>query len=151
MLFEILIGLSTSILGIFLGAQLTEAVLFVPYWKTLPAEDFFKLHQIYGKKIYRFFAPLTILATLTPLLTTLYGLSLGTGLNFPLILMGISTIFFFSTYFFYFKEANKSFAEASIPAEALPVVLNRWSNWHWGRIVFECIAFVSSIILILGK
>jgi hypothetical protein len=151
MIFEILIGLSTSILGIFLGAQLTEAVLFVPYWKTLPAKDFFELHQIYGKKIYQFFAPLTILATLTPVLTMLYGLSLETELNFPLILMGTSTILFFSTYFLYFKEANKSFAEASIPAEALPTALNKWGNWHWGRILFECIAFAASIVLILGK
>jgi len=30
---EILLVLSSGVLGIFLGAQITEAVLFVPHWK----------------------------------------------------------------------------------------------------------------------
>ncbi len=73
MLFTILIALSTGILGIFLGAQIAEGVLFVPYWKALPPKDFFELHQTFGKKIHQFFAPLTIVATLVPLLTVAYG------------------------------------------------------------------------------
>jgi hypothetical protein len=150
MLFEILIALSTGVLGIFLGAQITEGVLFVPYWKALPPKDFFELHQTYGKKIYSFFAPLTIIATLIPLLTLGYGFSTNTHSNLPLILMGLFTALFFSTYFLYFKRANKLFTEASISYEDLPAELNKWGNWHWGRIVFEFLAFTCSIVVLVN-
>lgn len=150
MLFEILIVLSVGSLGIFLGAQITEAVLFVPYWKALPPKDFFELHQTYGDKIYRFFAPLTIIATVIPLLTSAYGLATTSFDVLPLLLMGCFTLLFFSTYFLYFKNANKRFAEASIPCEDLPVELDRWGNWHWGRVVLECIAFIFSIMALIN-
>lgn len=55
---EIMLLFSSGILGIFLGAQITEAVLFVPNWKALKADDFFEFYQNYGKKIYQFFAPI---------------------------------------------------------------------------------------------
>lgn len=57
MAIEILLIISSSILGVFLGAQITEAVLFVPHWKTLSADDFFELHKIYEKKIISFLHP----------------------------------------------------------------------------------------------
>ena len=150
MLFEILIALSTGVLGIFLGAQIAEGVLFVPYWKALSPKDFFELHQTYGKKIHQFFAPLTIVATLLPLLTVAYGIFTNSLGRLSLILMGFFTALFFSTYFLYFKKANKLFAEASISHEDLPAELNKWGNWHWGRIVFESIAFICSIIALIN-
>ena len=149
MLFEVLIALSIGCLGIFLGAQITEGVLFVPYWKALPPKDFFELHQTYGKKIYQFFAPLTIVATLLPLLTLFYGLYTNIQSQASLILMGLFTTLFFSTYYLYFKNANNLFAEASISYEQLPIELNKWGKWHWGRVVLECIAFICSIVTII--
>lgn len=146
MLLDILLALSTGCLGIFLGAQITEGVLFVPYWKSLAPTDFFELHQTYGKKIYQFFAPLTIIATLLPLLTLAYAFMTNIHSNVSLILMGVCTALFFSTYYMYFKKANQGFAEASISHEDLPAELNKWGNWHWSRIVFEFIAFVCSIV-----
>ncbi len=150
MLFEILICLSTGILGIFLGAQIAEGVLFVPYWKALPPKDFFELHQTYGKKIYQFFAPLTIGATILPLSTVLYGLYTDVQNQLSLILMGLFTALFFSTYFLYFKKANKMFANASISHKQLPIELKKWGNWHWARIILEFIAFICSIVTILN-
>lgn len=146
MLSEILIVLSIGVLGIFLGAQITEGVLLVPYWKTLSPAAFFELHQTFGRKIHQFYAPLTILATFLPLTTVVFGLVTNVQGQLPLILMGIATAIFFSTYFLYFKQANGRFAEASIPHEKLSVELTKWGNWHWGRIVFESIAFVCSIV-----
>ncbi len=149
MIFSILVYLSSGILGIFLGAQIAEAVLFVPYWKALSPDEFFKLHQTYGKKIYQFFAPLTIMATILPFLTVIYGVINGSIVGFMLWGMGIATILFFSTYFLYFKKANKSFADRSLSDKALPSELVRWGNWHWGRIVFEFIAFGCALWLLL--
>lgn len=150
MTIEILLVLSSGILGIFLGAQITEAVLFVPHWKALSADDFFELHKTYGKKIYQFFAPLTIVATLLPLITVTYSFINQSDNPILFGLMGFSTVAFFSTYFLYFKKANKSFAERSLTNEELPNELNRWGNWHSGRICFELIAFICTFLLMIN-
>jgi len=63
MVSEILLISSSSILGVFLGAQIAEAYLLVPYWKALPADEFFELHKVYGSKIHQFFAPLAFFST----------------------------------------------------------------------------------------
>lgn len=149
MISEILLLASCSILGIFVGAQITEAILFVPHWKSMSPDHFFQQHKTFGKKIYQFFAPLTIAATIIPLTTVGYLLFTQSENKYILILMGMSTLMFFSTYFIYFKYANKSFAERSISNEDLPSELNRWGNWHWTRIIFELIAFFISLFLLL--
>jgi hypothetical protein len=148
MLTEILLLLSSSVLGIFLGAQITEAFLFVPYWKTIKPDDFFKFYQTYGKKIHQFFAPLTIVSTLLPLITVSYGLLNQIGNQILLLIVGLSTLAFFSTYFLYFKNANEKFTTRSLSNENLSHELMRWEIWHWGRILFECIAFGTSLLLL---
>jgi len=147
MTLEILYALSTGILGIFLGAQICEGALFVPYWKSLSPSDFYKLHQTYGKKIYQFFAPLTIAATVIPVSTAIYSISVTPSI-FSL-LMGGFTILFFSTFYLYFKKANQQFAEASIPYNELPKAINRWGRWHWGRVGLELMAFICSLIALV--
>jgi len=138
--------LSAGILGIFLGAQICEAVLFVPYWKTLNARDFFELHKTYGKKIYQFFAPLTIAATIIPVIAAAYALTNRVHGSIFSLSMGVLTLMFFSTYYIYFKQANRSFADASISDEELPKELDRWGRWHWGRTGLEFVAFVFSLL-----
>lgn len=149
MIVEILLLLSSATLGIFLGAQIAEAVLFVPYWKALSPDEFFELHKTYGKKIYRFFAPLTIAATVIPLITAGYSFVFQLEDYILSGLMGFSTLAFFMTYFLYFKKANKSFANRSLNDGALPDELVRWGRWHWGRICFEAIAFGCTLLLLL--
>ena len=148
MIAETLSLLSSGVLGIFLGAQIAEAVLLVPLWKDLDADDFFEFHKTYGKKLYRFFAPLTIAATLIPLVTVVYIISYQVEDQLLAGLMGLSTVAFFSTFYLYFKKANKSFEERSLSNQELPHELRRWGTWHWGRICFEFIAFICSLFLI---
>ena len=144
-----LLLLSISILGIFIGAQLTEAILFVPYWKSLRPNDFFELHKTYGKKIHHFFAPLTIAATLFPLTMVVYHFVHNSQELIILTFIGVTTLAFFSTYFLYFKKVNQKFADRSIPDGELSKELIVWGNWHWARIFLECMTFVLSIILLL--
>lgn len=146
---EILLLFSSVFLGIFLGAQITEAILFVPYWKALKADDFFKFYQKYGRKIFLFFAPITIVATVTPLIIVSYYTINQTENQMLYGLMGLATLAFFSTYFLYFKKANKRFTERELSNEELPKELKRWGNWHWTRICFEFIAFGCSLLLLL--
>ncbi len=145
---EILLLLSSGILGIFVGAQIAEAILLVPYWKSLSPDDFFELHRTYGKKIHQFFAPLTIAATVLPMSTFAYSFVEPAGSTILFLGMGISTLLFFSSYFLFFKKANKAFAERTLSNEELPQALARWEKWHWGRIVFECIALVCALLLL---
>ena len=149
MIAEILLILSSGILGLFLGAQLTEAILLVPFWKTMQAGDFFHHHKTFGRKIHQFFAPLTIAATLLPLATVGYHLALSNEYIFLFGSMGISTLAFFATYFVFFKKANGEFANRSFPDEELPQKLTRWGNWHWGRVCLEAVAFTCSICLLI--
>ena len=149
MIVEILLILTSGILGIFLGSQLTEAILLVPFWKTMTAPDFFTHHKTFGPKIHRFYAPLTIAATLLPLATVGYHLELQGEYIFLFGTLGVSTLAFFSTYFLFFKKANAEFANRSFPDQELPGKLTRWGNWHWGRICFEAIAFACTVGLLI--
>jgi len=149
MIAAILLVCSSGLLGIFLGAQLAEAFLFVPYWKKLSPNHFFELHKAYGKKIYAFFAPLTILATVLPLVTVVYHLIYVSKEHLFLVLLGVSTLLFFSTYYIYFKKANSDFATRSISDHELSHALATWEKWHWLRIFFECIAFGTSLVILL--
>ena len=146
---ETLLLFSSVFLGIFLGSQITEAILFVPYWKALKADDFFKFYRKYGRIIHLFFAPITILATVTPLITVGYYTINQTENKILFGIMGLTTLAFFSTYYLYFKKANKRFTERDLSNEELPQELKRWGNWHWGRICFEFIAFGCSLLLLL--
>jgi len=132
---------SSMVLGVFLGAQIAEACLFVPVWKKMKPDDFFEQHESVGPIIYRFFAPLTIAATIIPLVTVLVNLTV----------LGFSTLAFFSTYFLYFKDANQKFSDRTLSNDELPKELLKWGNWHWLRILFETIAFLCSIVILLMK
>jgi len=142
---------SSLVLGVFLGAQIAEACLFVPIWKKMEPDDFFEQHDSVAPLIYRFFAPLTIAATMIPLATVVVNLIQSTGQTALFLVLGISTLAFFSTYFLYFKEANQKFADRTISNAELPEELLKWDKWHWVRIVFEVIAFLSALIILLIK
>ena len=114
----------------------------------MDADDFFEQHKNVGPVIYKFFAPLTIAAAVIPLVTVLLFLFQSTNHTVLFWIMGISTLAFLSTYFLYFKEANQKFADRSISNDELAGELVKWGNWHWGRIVFEAIAFISCILIL---
>jgi hypothetical protein len=102
-----------------------------------------------GPLLLRFFAPLTIAATVIPLLAVLLNWIINPNQS-PLIwVMGASTLLFFLTYFLYFKNANQKFSDRMLSNDELPVELQKWSNWHWTRIGFEAIAFACSIVILL--
>lgn len=146
---KILLLLSTSILGIFFGTQLAEAVLIVPYWKELPPDDFFALYNTYGKSLYQFYAPITIAATIFPTATFVHGLLTKSKPGILMWLMFSFTLLFFSMYSIYFKEANLSFAERTISNESLSSELIKWGNWHWARVFCEAAAFTCGLTLLL--
>ena len=143
---ELLYALTAGILGIFAGAQIAEGVLFVPYWKSMKPAAFYKQHKTFGLKIYKFFAPLTIAATLIPIGTAIYSLIIDAPGKMTALFTGFFTLLFFATYFMYFKKANQSFAAASLSEEELSLELIKWGKWHWTRIYFELAALICALI-----
>lgn len=137
---------STWMLGLFVGALLAEGALFIPYWRTLKAETFFSLHKEYGPRLYRFFAPLTITATMAAIAAAVVCAIAnhpGRGLT---VAAGILSASMVAIYFLYFEQANAKFAAASLSENELPNELARWAKWHWLRVVIGIIAFAASIL-----
>jgi Domain of unknown function (DUF1772) len=149
MVLKFLLLLSTGTLGVFLGTQIAEGALIVPYWKGLLSSDFFAFYKTYGEKLYQFYSPLTILATVLPITTFAYSLLTKPKTDILMWLMLIFTILFFATFFVYFKEANISFTDRTLSDEALPNELIKWGNWHWTRVFCEAVAFICGLILLL--
>jgi hypothetical protein len=143
---ETLMILTVLVLGLFAGSLLTEAFLLVPYFRSIKFDDFYRLHDDFGPRLYRYYAPLTIAATVLPLVSaaaitlvdpTKSSLSwLAAALSFAIM----------TTYFLYFRRANLSFAEKRLSETELELELTRWSGVHNFRTVLAISAFVVSIL-----
>lgn len=137
--------ISVAVLGLLVGSLLTEAMILVPYWRKMKSEEFLKLHGTMGPSLYRYFAPLTVAGTMTPIITGVYSVILtpsAIGLSAVVaLLVGIM----FCIYFIYFKAVNQSFENGSVSVEVIPNELKHWAAWHWLRVVIGLIAFFLSI------
>lgn len=138
-----------AIFSIFVGSQITEGVLLVPYWQTLSADEFYTFYQDFGPTINQFYTILTIIAALIPVALTFYfRIKKSRAFKFALI-SSFLAVLFVSSFYIYFKEANESFFQANLSEAELANELITWSYWHWGRIVIECgslIALIFSLI-----
>ena len=147
---DILQILTSLTLGLFVGSLLTEATILVPYWRSLKPDTFLKLHGTLGPQLYRYFAPLTVIATLLPAATAIFCVWVGTGTWVYSVVVAVFMMMILSIYFFYFKEANASFESGSVGVDGLPAELRRWSNWHWLRTVIGLGAFLVSLLALIG-
>jgi len=139
---EIFNVLSTSIVGLYAGSLLTEAMILVPFWRRMDPSDFFKLHGKMGPGLFRYFAPLTTFAVMFSVVTAVLNRAENLAWNITAGLCVTALIIFFV----YFKKANQSFADQSLENNELAAELNRWANWHWIRTILLIIAFVMSVM-----
>ncbi len=145
-----LLGLTTFVLGLFAGSMLTEAVILVPYWRSMEAKTFFDLHSTLGPQLYRYFAPLTIAATLIPTATAIFFVWRGGSMGAYPTWSSLSMLATLGIYFLYFKAANESFATGSAGVAGLAAELRRWWIWQWIRTVIALGAFGLSILAVAG-
>lgn len=139
--------LATSfILGLFIGSLLTEALLLVPYWRKMPSKEFLKLHHTLGPQLYRYFAPLTILATIIPIASGIIVLNLSQQWQWLALMPSILAILMLALYFAYFKAANESFKTGSVGEEGVAEELSRWANYHWLRVIMGLCSFAISLV-----
>lgn len=147
---ELMSLLCAAGLGLFVGALLTEAVVLVPMWRTLKPQEFFALHAAHAHRLYAFFAPLTVSAAILAVVAASASVIAQGPQRTAAVVAAVLTLVVLSTYGLYFRRANASFAEASIPHEALPKELARWASWHWFRTVVGLVAFASALLALRG-
>lgn len=143
--------LAAASLALFVGALLTEAMILVPMWRTLKPQEFFTLYAAHAHHLYTFFTPLTASATLLSIISAITAVVTHRPLNSASVIAAALTVVILSTYFLYFHRANTSFAEASIPPEALPAELARWASWHWFRTIIGLVALSAALLALRGS
>ena len=143
---ELFALLTVASMGIFCGAMLTEGLVLVPYWRSLPAEAFVTWYQANDKRLVGFFGPVTWLAALSALIAA--GIFLWTahpgrwyaGASAACVLVVVSM------FFVYFERANATFSRGSLSVNELRVELNRWAAWHWARSGLSLVALTAAIL-----
>ncbi|MGB1207095.1 MAG: hypothetical protein ACPG5B_15725 [Chitinophagales bacterium] len=138
---------SIVIFSIFIGSQITEGVLLVPYWQSLSSTNFYSYYNEFGPSIGRFYTVLTIIAALVPLFLSIYCKKTNSNAFKLALSSSFFAILFVSSFYIYFKGTNELFYQAAFSDIELKNELVIWSYWHWGRVVIE---FISLIFLILA-
>lgn len=146
---EALIVLATLVLGLFAGSLLTEALLLVPYFRSLSFEEFNRLHREFGPRLFAYYAPLTISATLVPLAAAAATMLDYPRINFFAWLAAALVLVILATYVFYFRAANLAFAERRLDEPALAKELARWAGVHTLRTALAMSAFIASVLAVL--
>jgi small-conductance mechanosensitive channel len=146
---ETLTVLTTLVLGLFAGSLLTEALLLVPYFRSLSFEEFNRLHREFGPRLFSYYAPLTISATLFPLVTAAATLLDDPRINLFAWLAAGLVLMISATYIFYFRAANRAFAEQRLDEPGLAKELARWAGVHTFRTALALCAFIAAVLAAL--
>lgn len=147
--FRVLLVISTGTLGLLVGALLIEGFVLVPYWRSLPADAFFGMRNDFGPRLYRFFAPLTAVATSLTIVAALiatFWFPLTAPGRWPIGVTGILSLVLVGVYGLYFKSANAAFAAGRLSPAELSGELERWARWHWIRVAAGMVALVTSLM-----
>jgi len=133
---------SISFFSIFLGSQITEGFLLVPYWKALSVAEFYEYYATSGPIIGRFYTILTIVSVLIPISISIYFFSKKRrGLKYAVIASFFSLLVIV-LFYAYFKDTNQQFYDMAYNANQLKSVLNNWEYYHWLRVLFEFLSLV---------
>ena len=137
---------STVILGLLAGALSFEGLVLVPYWRSLGCDAFAKLQAGFGPRLYRFFAPLTVVATLLPVVCAI-DVVLSTpkaASDWFTLISSVLAVSLVAIYRLYFHSANQRLPMlAGQGADAaLSVELSRWHRIHMARTILCIAAFV---------
>ncbi len=134
--------LCIAVFAIFIGSQITEGALLVPYWQSLSASEFYAYYADFGPMIGRFYTILTIIAALISIaVAVLFATKKYEGSRYA-ILSAVCAILFVLSFYVYFKGTNARFYEMDFSDADLSKELITWSTWHWGRIVVEIMSLI---------
>lgn len=149
-LFALTAVLSILASGLLAGALLTEAMVLVPFWRSLSPREFLTRHSDMAPLLFRFYAPLTVLGTSLPVITMSMALLLGDASKLLWVVAGVIAIALLGIYFAYFKVANAKFESGKLTDTEVTAELVSWANWHNVRTALACIGFLLSLIALVS-
>ena len=135
-----------TVFAIFFGSQITEGFLLVPYWKTLPATEFYEYYYQFGLIIGKFYTILTIIAAMIPFCISIYCFYKKSQALTYSLLSSFFTFLCLALFYIYFKDINQQFFDASLSASQLKNELETWEFLHWVRVIIEFIALIFLIL-----
>lgn len=137
-----------AIFSIFLGSQITEGFILLPYWQSLSASEFYSYYEKFGPSIGQFYTILTITAALIPIALSIYYMrTKSSKLRYSLI-STLFAILFVACFYIYFKGTNELFYQSAFNEEDLRRELVTWGKWHWGRVIIESLSLVFLILAV---
>lgn len=143
--------LAAVALGLTTGALLAEGAILVPFWRSLPSENFLSWYQLHAALLQQFFGPLEVAAAiLTAVAAALSRVSADRRNLFP-VMATLFAVAVLAVFPIYFQRVNTSFAAGTIAADRVAEELRRWSSWHWFRTVMAMAAFVFSLAALIGR
>ena len=142
---ELLAVLAVASLGIFFGAMLTEGLVLVPYWRSLPAEAFYAWYGANDKRLLAFFGPLTWLTALSALAAAGISMWMTHPGRWYAVAAAACVLVVVSMFFVYFERANATFSLGRTPASELRAELERWATWHWARSALSLAALSAAV------
>jgi hypothetical protein len=138
--------LAVVALGLAAGAVLTEAVALVPFWRALPPESFLAWFRENTTRLFNFFAPLEIVATVLAIAAAVLARARGHAGAASLVLGAVLAVLVLVPYPLYFQGVNASFATGTIAVERVADELARWEAWHWLRTAIAVGAFAAAAV-----
>jgi len=138
--------LAVIALGLAAGAMLAEGALLVPYWRSLPSQEFLVWYAANASRLVAFFGPLEVAAATfaaTAAALACYQRRRGRHLFVGAAMLAVSVLAMFVVYF---RDVNASFATATIGLDRVAPELARWARWHWVRTVLGVAAFVAAAL-----
>ncbi len=130
--------------GLLAGALLTEACILVPYWQKMPAKTFLRLHHKMAPSLFRYFAPLTVIGTLLPIITFILVYS-ASETSWPAWLLSATcAVCLLSFYLLFFRQANNRFSTTTDP-EIAAKTLAAWAKVHMIRTFIAIVGFSAAI------
>lgn len=146
---QFLLFFSVAIFSIFVGSQITEGVLLVPYWQSLSSSDFYTYYNEFGPSIGQYYTVLTIIAALIPIIVTIYCKANNSKALKYAVISSFFAVLFVSSFYIYFKGTNELFYQAAYTDVDLKNELVTWSYWNWGRIFIECLSLLFLILSLI--
>jgi Domain of unknown function (DUF1772) len=144
---QFLLALAASVsLGVFAGAMALIALALVPHWRTLSPVEFRALFQSLGPFLGHAMIPLAqISAGLCLLSFGAIGLFSKRWLNGSLFSLG-ALISLLVVYQIQHVPINDALlGTGPLRGEEVGRLLTHWGDWHWARLGFGMLAFVTAL------
>ena len=131
-----------TVYSIFIGSQITEGLLLVPYWKSLSPDEFYDYYSQFGLLIGRFYTVLTIIAACISIATSLYCMYVKSKALRDSLVSSVFILLCIAVFYLYFKDANQQFFTANLNPVQLKSALETWEYLHWFRVFLEFLALI---------